>query len=629
MNAVYALIVGIDAYRAVAPLTGARNDAVAALAYLRSRVGDDRLHALELHDRQATRAAVVDGIRTHLGRAGKDDTAILWYAGHGSQAPAPPELWAREPDGMLQTLVCADSREGDVPDLYDKELAVLLDQVAATGCHVAAVLDSCHSAGALRGEIPEASARPRRVQPAVRAPKPELLIPELRPGWAALPESSRHVLLAACRPDQLAQEFPFDGVSRGVFSWALLRALSQLGPHATYRELLAAARCVVEDKTQFQAPQLTGDLPADQPFLGGTVRAAASAITMRHQADRWEIDAGTCHGMPPAWPGPLRVAVAGPGPSRPARVTSVSVDRSVVEPDGWQPDPTRQYPVVVTQLPRPTLTVAVDGPAELADLTGRSPFLRLADPGRNEVPDLRFRSRPDGGIRILGRGGLPVAADIRDATEAVRCGEHIARWRQVGALENPGSPLAGAVRLEIVARTPGDTSAPPHRLPLRPGPDGLIRLEYEQRDGSWAAPTAFIRLHNTTGRPLYCVLLNLTETYRVHATLFPGAFVGAARPGAALNGRPVRFSLPKGTPPAPGAQVHDRLKLIVAEDEFGAHPFEQGPLDDLTRRGALPPVTMTRDAGAADPDDAYDWTTTSLTVVTAVPSPAGPSPAGP
>ncbi|MFF5079140.1 caspase domain-containing protein [Actinoplanes sp. NPDC000266] len=620
MSAVYALVVGIDAYRAVGPLTGARNDAVAALAYLRSRVGDDRLYALELHDGQATRAAVIDGIRNHLGRAGKGDTAILWYAGHGSQAPAPPELWALEPDGMMQTLVCADSRDGDVPDLYDKELSVLLDQVAATGCHVAAVLDSCHSAGALRGEIPEAAARPRSVQPAVRAPKPHLLIPELRPGWAALPMSSRLVLLAACRPDQLAQERPLDGLSRGVFSWALLRALNQLGPHASYRELLAAARCAVEDKTQFQAPQLTGDLPADQPFLGGTLRAQPSAITMRHHDSRWEIDAGTCHGMPPSWPGPLRVAVAGPGPSRPARVTSVSVDHSVVEPDGWQPDPSRQYPVVVTQLPRPTLTVAVDGPAELAELTGRSPFLRPAHPDGREVPDLRFCPLPDGGIRILGSGGLPVAADFRGANEAVRAGEHIARWRRVGALENPGSPLAGAVRLEIVARMPGDTTAPLHRLPLRPGPEGVIQLDYERRDGMWAAPTAFIRLHNTTGRSLYCVLLNLTESYRVHATLFPGAFVGAGRAGAALNGRPVRFSLPTGTPASPGAQVHDRLKLIVAEDEFGARPFEQGPLDDLTRRGVLPRVAMTRDAGAADPDDAYDWTTTSLTVVTAVPS---------
>ncbi|MEV4352046.1 caspase family protein [Actinoplanes sp. NPDC049596] len=621
MSTVYALIVGIDEYRAatVGSLTGARNDAVAALAYLRSRVGD--LQVRELYDEQATRAAIIDAIRAHLGRAGAGDTAVLWYAGHGSEAPVPPELWARESEGLVQSLVCADSRDGDVPDLYDKELAVLLDQVAATGAHVAAVMDSCHSGGVTR-EIPEATARARRVSPATRAPRPETLIPELHGGWDALPDTSRHVLLAACRADQLAQEFPLDDVPHGVFSWALLRALNQLGPHATYRELLAAARCTVEDRTQFQAPQLAGDVPADQPFLGGALRAAASRITMRHLDHRWEIDAGSCHGMPPATPGPLRVAVAGDGPVRPARVTAVSLDRSVVEPDGWQPDPERQYPVVVTQLPEAHLAVDVAGSAELAELVERSPFLRIADTARGEVPDLRFSQDQTGAVRILGAGELPVAPDLHGpdlARRAVRAGEHIARWRQVQALENPGSPLAGAVRLEIVAAGPGETQASLHRLPERPDADGLIQLAYTWRNGTPTPPTAFLRLHNTTGRSLYCVLLNLTERYRVHASLFPGAFVGPGLVGAALNGRPVQFSLPGGVPPTRGAQVRDRVKLIVAEQEFAARPFEQDALDDAVRRGVLPRVAMTRDAGDATPTDVYDWATTTLTVITTVP----------
>ncbi|GAA0452224.1 hypothetical protein Ade02nite_00130 [Paractinoplanes deccanensis] len=617
MSAVYALVVGIDQYHVITPLTGCRNDAVAALAYLRSRAGEDRLHALELHDGAATREAVIAGIRTHLGRARAGDTAVFWYAGHGSQAPVPPELWAREPGGLMQTLICADSRDGDVPDLYDKELSVLLDQVAATGCHVVAVLDSCHAGGAVRGEIPEAAARARRALPIARAPKAESLIPELRAGWDALPPSSRLVLLAACRADQLAQEFPIDGVNHGVFSWALLRALNQLGPHATYRELLAAARCAVEDKVEFQAPQLSGDVPADQPFLGGALRAAASAITMRALRGAWEIDAGSCHGMPPAWPGPLRVAVAGDGPARSARVTAVAVDRSVVEPEGWQPDPARQYPVVVTELPEPALTVEVPGHAEMAALADASPFLRVARPTDSGVPDLRFCALPRGGFRLLGAGGIAVAPDILGEDPAdvvrrtVRAGEHIARWRQVQALENPGSPLAGAVRLEIV---------PPGGDPIVPGADGLVHLRYAWRDGVPVAPTVLVRLHNTTEQPLYCVLLNLTEQYRVHASLFPGAFVGPGLTGAALEGKQVQFRLPAGAAPAPGRQVRDWLKLIVSEEEFSARPFEQGRLGDVTRRGVLPRVAMTREAGAAGPDDAYDWAAASIGVVTVVSS---------
>ncbi|GIF05192.1 caspase family protein [Actinoplanes siamensis] len=600
MSTVWALVAGIDAYRAVTPLTGCRNDAGAALALLRSRAGD-RLRAAELYDGEATRDAIVDGIRRHLGQAREGDTAIFWFAGHGSTSPLPPQLWPLEPSGRMQTLVCADSREGEVPDLYDKELSVLLDQVAATGCHVAVVLDSCHAAGMVRGELPEPVAHVRKVPPAARAPEPGDLIPELRAGWTALPGRSRVVQLAACRSDQLAQELPMDGGSpHGVFSWALLRALTQLGPRATYRELLAAARCAVEDRVAFQTPQLDGDESADQPFLGGALRPPASGILLRRLGGRWEIDAGACHGLPSPDLGPLRVAVAGDGPVRPANVVSVLVDRSVVEPDGWTPDPRRQYPVVITRLPRPGLAVDVGGSAELARLTAASPLLRVQPPG--EVPELRFR-----GTRILGADESELAV-TSSAPHTVRAAEHIARWRQVQALTNPGSRLAGQVRLEI---TTGGTA-------LTPGPDGLIRMEYLRRAGGWVAPTAFIRLHNTSDQPLFCVLLDLTGRYRIHAGLFPGEFVGPRRTGAALHGRPVQFRLPARTPVEPKAQIRDWLKLIVAEDEFAALPFEQGSIDDAGRRGVPAPVTMHRDAGGAE-DDPYDWTAVTLGVVTVVP----------
>jgi hypothetical protein len=90
-------------------------------------------------------------------------------------------------------------------------------------------------------------------------------------------------------------------------------------------------------------PLLYPMAPAEQPFLGGALRPAASAITMRHLAGHWEIDAGSCHGVPA---GPARVAVAGDGPVRPARVLSVQVDRSTVTPEG-------ESPAVTAAAPRP------------------------------------------------------------------------------------------------------------------------------------------------------------------------------------------------------------------------------------------------------------------------------------
>src|SRR5580765_799111 len=145
MNRLYALLVGIDTYAApdLGTLSGCANDVEDALALLDSRATPGtRLCPLVLRDAEATRAAVVDGLRTHLGRAGRDDTALFWFSGHGSQAPVPEWAWFEESTGTLQTLVCADSRVGGVPDLWDKELSALLDIVARRAGHVAVVLDS-------------------------------------------------------------------------------------------------------------------------------------------------------------------------------------------------------------------------------------------------------------------------------------------------------------------------------------------------------------------------------------------------------------------------------------------------------------------------------------------------------
>lgn len=618
-NRTYALVIGIDRYAAVPGLHGCRHDAEAARAVLAARTEPGSLHTVELYDAEATRQAVIDGIRQHLGRAGSGDTAILWYAGHGSQAPVPPELWPTEPSGLLQTLVCADSRSGDVPDLYDKELFVLLDQVAARAGHVAVVLDSCHSGGAVRGATPARTEQARLVDPATRTPRPEQLIPELRHSWAAVPDRSRVVALTACRADQLAAELPLEGARvRGVFSWALLRALDELGPRATYRELLAAARCAVEDTVLWQVPQLAGDEPADQPFLGGVLRQPASAITMRHLRGGWEIDVGACHGVPD---GPARIAVAGDGPVRAARVVSVEAQRSIVEPAGWTPDPRRQYPVVFTELPQAALAVAVSGPggvaAGIAGQIDASAYLRPAGSAR---PDLRFRVEAEPGrTRIESADGVRLAPDVA-TVEAVRAGERIARWLQVRRLANPRSGLAGGVRLELVPARPGERSAPLDRPALRAGDDGLIRLRYRLVDGVWQAPTVFVLLRNTTGLPLYCALLDLTGRFRIHAALFPGDFVAARGTGAAFHGKAVRFRLPADEPVVPGAHVRDWLKLIVAADAFASRPFEQEALGVADRRGALPRIRVTRNAEAADPDDPYDWTATTVGVRTEVPA---------
>ncbi|MEV7887812.1 hypothetical protein ACWD3I_16330 [Streptomyces sp. NPDC002817] len=88
------------------------------------------------------------GIRNHLGRCGPGDTALLWFCGHGSRRPTDDPCVA---SGWSEALVCHDSRyAGGQPLLEDAELGAPLDEIAARGAHVVAVLDSCHSGGATR-----------------------------------------------------------------------------------------------------------------------------------------------------------------------------------------------------------------------------------------------------------------------------------------------------------------------------------------------------------------------------------------------------------------------------------------------------------------------------------------------
>jgi hypothetical protein len=191
------------------------------------------------------------------------------------------------------------------------------------------------------------------------------------------------------------------------------------------------------------------------------------------------------------------------------------------------------------------------------------------------------------------------------------------------------SQVDGAVRLDIVPALPGERVAPLHRPAVRPGADGAVRLAYRPGANGWQPPTVFIRLHNTSNRRLHCVLLDLTDRFRIDGGLFPGAAVEPGHVGAAVDGQAVEFRLPDGRPVVPGAAVRDWLLLLVTDDEASAAPFEMPGIDQvggryrtpLAVRGVLDRIgrTIFRDAGPADPPAAGDWATTLVPVITEIP----------
>lgn len=571
---VYALLVGINAYsHPLKPLRGSLDDVERAGRYLASRVrGRGNLKLKELCDGDATRSAVIDGFRTHLGQAGPGDAALFWFSGHGSQAPVPPLLAHLEPSGMLQSVVCADSRRDGVTDLFDKEIAILVARIAARGAHVVLVMDCCNADGTTRqAATPNPFAPSTPIAPSTPTPTPSTppsltarrlpaladppaldhllaeLADPLRAAQYFTATSARHhkpdhVALAACHAHQSAYEFPFAGGPRGVFSHALLEQLEQLGPNSTYRTLMTGARCYVEGRYPAQLPVLypASDALADQPFLGGELKPPASALTM-YWADakwRWEMDAGACHGIDPGTPDDrTRVAVAGEGrPLREANVVEVLADRSIVEPvDGWTPDRTAPHPVVVSAVPVPAVTVAIGGrpgddPATAALVanavrtaapdSGPSPHLRLVSPDDPTVaPELYVSMPQPGTICIHDAAGHRVATPARactsplDASAVASDLEHIARWRRIRDLSNPAPRLVGAVRIEIVAALPGETVDPRGRDPLRTGTDGALDLSYTRSRRASAGDD------NACLPPRVFIRLRNTSSHRLYCAL--------------------------------------------------------------------------------------------------------------
>src|SRR5262245_41778181 len=124
---VFALLVGIDTYQhPVRPLSGCVNDIGLMESFLTDRIPAGSRQLKMLKKEQASRQAIIDGFLSHLCEAGRDDVALFYYSGHGSQAPTPTDFLRLEPDGLDESLVCYDSRMPGQYDLADKEISRLI-----------------------------------------------------------------------------------------------------------------------------------------------------------------------------------------------------------------------------------------------------------------------------------------------------------------------------------------------------------------------------------------------------------------------------------------------------------------------------------------------------------------------
>ncbi|MEM9092682.1 MAG: caspase family protein, partial [Cyanobacteria bacterium P01_F01_bin.53] len=676
---IYALLVGINNYASgsgVRKLHGCVPDIQTVKEYLTDRIPPENLQLLSLIDEQATRKAVIDAFRDHLCLASSEDTVLFYYAGHGSQEDAPEEFWTIEPDQLNETLVLYDSRSENGLELADKDLAVLIGEVAQKNPHISLILDCCHSGSGSRNLLQEMGER-RLPKSTRKRPFESYLVaagdlnslkadsrnPEQNPtGWS-LPRG-RHVLMAACRDHETAKEYPVkNGQRRGAFSRFLLQTLAQANGSLSYRDLFQQANALVRSNVADQSPQLEASIAEDLdlPFLGtGAITPRKPYFTVSHKRELgWVINGGAIHGIgAPAGEETTLLALfpfsseSDPGeepelqPMGEAQVTAVRPELSQIASSALEDlDPKTILKAVVTAQPLSPMGIKMEAetPADEVGIELVREALLVA--GDDQKPSLYVEEKQDqdtdeATFRLIAQDGeylvtrptdaRPLITQLQGytpekAAEAVSNLEHISRWLKVVELQRPNSSRvsSGNLKVEIV-QGEGDKET------AKTITDPQIRLEYQYNTltKKWEEPKFRVRVTNKSKETLFCSLLDLTEQFEIDASILPGGSV-RLQPGETVwvaDGQPLRGIVPKSLWQQGITEYKDILKVIACTTDFDATLMEQGKLGEplLAMRSAsrgggtlnrLMKRVMTRTISIHGEDEEIydDWIATQIT----------------
>ena len=208
--------------------------------------------------------------------------------------------------------MCYDSRADKVKglDLADKELAILIEELAEKGVHVVVILDCCHSGSATRNtdDFMDGCIRATKTRhlshPSKRAYLDRYYEKMLEAGKEVVVPRSKHILLAGCQRDEYSREIEADnGERRGAFTYCLEKALKTHGTQITYANLFSATRtAILQRRKNKQHPHfepfggfdshslvLEGANPQNQPIR----------YEVHYEENRWVTEFGLVAGLQP------------------------------------------------------------------------------------------------------------------------------------------------------------------------------------------------------------------------------------------------------------------------------------------------------------------------------------------
>jgi hypothetical protein len=384
-NHLLALVVGVGKYKSpsVRSLEGPPNDASNIAQLLVERYGFPHENVCVIVNEQATTAAFRSMFDAALvKRAKADDVAVLYFAGHGSQAP---DENGDEPSGWDQTLLLHDARADGVKDLVDDELNGMLERLYARTKNVVVILDSCNSGSATRG--PQAGTFVARYEPpaGVKAPASGF-VPGARTPWvpATLPEM---VVLTAAADGTSALETG----GRGIFTDALIEVLGSVGNVPfTYSQVARQVPSIIAGRSP-QIPYFQGKL--DREVFGTAARPRPMAWEVKKAGAVIELSGPPLPGM---------------GVNAELRIYTPSPNRAEYG------DPSKaKATVVVDSMSGLNAKAHVDSAAQGAPPIAPGDFALIVRPSDRSV-QIGVRLRPSGEA-----GGIPAdrAAALREAIQ--------------------------------------------------------------------------------------------------------------------------------------------------------------------------------------------------------------------
>lgn len=326
---IYALLIGIDYYnmQLYPNLKGCVRDINLAASYLQKAllIPPERIWRLTAPnpdvsflsevrastkpDASPTYENIVNAIEEITETAKPEDLVYIHYSGHGGR---PKTIYSDlKGEGQYDESIVPVDIGANGRYLRDVELATLLKRMTDKGLIVSMILDSCHSGGATRGDSairgssePDLAERPND---SLVAPREELvnnwltLTQGTNSGSSWVPQTKDYVLLAACRPTELAREYSphGNGERHGALTYWMIDTLtSSRSSGLSFKSLHDRVSAKIQSEFRDQLPMLVGD--GSRSIFGSeriSTQYTVKVMEVVNNQKQVTLDAGLAQGL--------------------------------------------------------------------------------------------------------------------------------------------------------------------------------------------------------------------------------------------------------------------------------------------------------------------------------------------